>query len=63
MLHKTTFTNPGNMVVEDEEEYKNLPKHHKKTVQYYRKLYETALESYATTSDMQEAISKQVRNF
>ena len=61
MLHRTTFTNPGNLVVEDEDEYKKLPEHHKKTVQYWRKLYETTLESYATTSDMQEAINKQVR--
>ena len=61
MLHRTTFTNPGNLVVEDEDEYKKLPRHHKKTVQYWRKLYETTLESYATTDDMQEAINKQVR--
>lgn len=59
MLHKTTFTNPGNLVVEDEEGYKKLPNHHKKTVQYWRKLYETTLESYATTSDMQQAIQQQ----
>lgn len=60
-LTKTTTTNPGNLVVEDEQDYKGLPKQHKKIVQYWRKLYETTLESYATTSDMQKAIKEQVR--
>jgi len=63
MLRKTTTTNPGNLVVDSEEEYKRLPKDHKKTVQYWRKLYETTLESYATTSDMQQAIQQQVGIF
>ena len=60
-LLKTTYTNPGNLVVEDEKAFKRLPKEHKKVVQYWRKLYETTLESYATTSDMQQAIKSQVR--
>lgn len=59
-LLKTTYTNPGNLVVEDEEAYKKLPKDHKKVVQHWRKLYETTLESYATTTDMQQAIKSQV---
>ncbi|CAB9504244.1 protein phosphatase 6 regulatory ankyrin repeat subunit C [Seminavis robusta] len=57
-LQKTTFTNPGNLVV-DEGSEKGLPKRHKQVVQYWRKLYETTLESYATTSDMQQAIKAQ----
>jgi palmitoyltransferase ZDHHC13/17 len=59
-LLKTKYTNPGNLVVEDEETYKKLPKDHKKVVQHWRKLYETTLESYATTTDMQQAIKSQV---
>jgi len=59
ILRKTTSTNPGNLV-DDEENYKQLPKNHRNVVQYWRKLYETTLESYATTDDMQQAIQQQV---
>jgi palmitoyltransferase ZDHHC13/17 len=59
-LLKTTYTNPGSLAVEDEKTYKQMPKDHKKVVDYWRKLYESTLESYATTTDMQSAIKSQV---
>ena len=61
-LHKTTHTNPGTMVMADEE-FKHMPKQHRQVVQYWRKLYETTLESYATTDNMQQAIKDQVSQY
>lgn len=58
-LHKTTFTNPGTLIMADDE-FKKMPKQHRQVVQYWRSLYESTLESYATTDDMQKAIKEQV---
>lgn len=56
-LYKTTTTSPGLLDGSDNDE------RNKKALQKYRKLYETTLESYATTDDMQKAIQEQVRTF